>query len=262
METITRLATGFATRFATLFALAVLPHAANAQVTTKPDGVFRSLFGAAASVSGGNTNATTVTLTGEAVRQTDRSKWGMAGRLFYARGEEGTTAASGALSTQYDQDLINNDYFGVGKVDYMRDRPSNIDSRVSTYGGVGRHLVRNDRNIWDVFAGIGYAEDRFVAPVDVGGEMRTRYGRTEGVVSQSSNHKLTPSATVRQKLEWYPNLRARGEHRAVADLGLSVAMTESLQLTTGLLYRYTTDPGAQVKNYDVLFLTGVSVRFD
>lgn len=233
-----------------------------AQVTIKPDGVFRSLWGAAASVSGGNTNATTVTLTGEAVRQTDHSKWGMAGRMFYARGEEGTTAASLALGTQYDRDLFNNDYFGVSKIDYMRDRPSNINSRVSVYGGVGRHLVRNDRNTWDVFAGLGYAEDRFVQAAEVGGEMRMRYGRTEGVVSESSNHKLTPNTTFRQKLEWYPNLRKRGEYRTVLDMGLSVAMTESLQLTTGLLHRYTTDPGTQLKNYDVLFLTGVSVRFD
>lgn len=243
-------------------ALCALPLAATAQVTTKPDGVLRSLWGVAASVSEGNTRATTVTLTGEAVKQTDHSKWGMAGRAFYARGEEGTTAANLALGTQYDQDLINNDYFGVGKLDYMRDRPSNLASRVSAYGGVGRHLVRTDENTWDVFGGLGYTADRYVQPTDVDGETRSRYGRTEGVVSESSNHKLTPSTTFRQKLEWYPNLRAHGQYRAVLDMGLSVAMTQHLQLTTGLLHRYNSDPGLALKRYDTLFLTGVSVRFD
>jgi putative salt-induced outer membrane protein len=244
------------------FLLAACPALAFSQVTTKPDGLFRSLWGVAASVSGGNTRATTLTVTGEGVQQTDRSKWGMAGRAFYSRGEEGTTAANLALGTQYDQDLINNDYFGVTKVDFLRDRPSNINTRVSAYGGLGRHLIREDRNTWDVFGGLGYAEDRYVAPADTAGEMRMRYGRTEGVLSESSNHKLTPNTTLRQKLEWYPNLRTRGEYRTVFDVSLSVAMTERLQLTTGLLHRYASDPGAQLKRYDVLFLTGVSLRFD
>lgn len=243
-------------------ALLALPALASAQVTLKPDGQLRSLWGVSSSVSGGNTRATTVTITGEIARQTDHSKWLNYGRAFYARGESGTTAASYALGTQYDQDLIDNDYFAVTKIDYLRDRPSNIDSRVSAYGGLGRHLVRNDRNTWDVFVGLGYAEDRYAAPANVAGQMRMRYGRTEAVISQSSNHKLTPSTTLRQKLELYPNLRERGEYRAVADLGLSVAMTESWQLTTGLLYRYSSDPGVLLKKYDVLFLTGVSLRFD
>lgn len=242
--------------------LAALPMLATAQVTIKPDGEFRSLWGLASSVSGGNTRASTVTLTGEAVRQTDHSKWGMAGRAFYARAEAGTTAANLALGTQYDQDLINNDYFGVSKIDYLRDRPSNVNTRLSAYGGVGRHLVRNDRNTWDILTGLGYAEDRYVVPADVAGELRTRYGRTEGVLSESSNHKLTPNTTLRQKFEWYPNLRTHGEYRTVFDAGLSVAMTERMLLTTGLLHRYTSDPGTLSKRYDVLFLTGVSLRFD
>ncbi len=245
-----------------LAGLAAIPTLVAAQVDTKPDGVFRSLWGLAASVSAGNTRASTVTLTGEAVRQTDYSKWGLAGRAFYARAEEGVTAANLALGTQYDRDLINNDYFGVTKVDYLRDRPSNINTRVSAYGGVGRHLIRNDNNTWDAFAGLGYSEDRYVSTAEVDGEQRKRYGRSEVVLSESSNHKLTPNTTLRQKFEWYQNLATHGQHRTVLDTSLSVAMTERMQLTTGFLHRYNTDPGANIKRYDILFLTGVSLRFD
>jgi putative salt-induced outer membrane protein YdiY len=250
------------TRLLPLLAAPALCSLAHAQVTTKPDGIFRSLFGVAASVSGGNTRATTVTLTGETVLQTDRSKWGMAARAFYARSEEGTTAANLAFGTQYDQDLFNNDYFSVLKFDYLRDHPSNISARVGAYGGLGRHLVRNDQNTWDLFAGLGYTDDRYVNATEVNGEMRSSEGHVEGVVSESSNHKLTPNTTLRQKLEWYPNLRDRGEYRLVFDTGLSVAMTSSMQLTTSLLHRYNSNPGSALKNYDTLFLTGISFRFD
>jgi putative salt-induced outer membrane protein YdiY len=235
---------------------------ASAQVTTKPDGVFRSLLGLAASFSDGNTRATTVTLTGEGVQQTDHSKWGLYGRGFYARGDEGTTAANAALGTQYDQDLINDDFFAVTKLDYVRDRPSNLNQRVSLYGGLGRHLIRNDRNTWDAFAGLGYSEDRYVMATLVADEMRTSYGRTEAVLSESSTHKLTPNTSFRQKIELYPNLRQKGEYRAGLDMGLSVAMTERMQLNTGLLHRYNSDPGNGLKPNDTLFTTGISVRFD
>lgn len=239
-----------------------LPALASAQVTMKPDGELRSLWTLASSVSGGNTEASSVTLTGEMVKQTDHSKWLSLGRVYYARDSERTTASNVALGTQYDQDLFNNDYFSVVKLDYLRDRPANIVSRFSLYGGLGRHLVRSDANTWDVFGGLGYSEDRYINPAEVAGEMRLRYGRTEGLISETSNHKLTPSTTFKQKLEYYPDLRNTGEYRAVFDTGLSVAMTSTWQLTTGVLYRYNSAPGDNLKKYDVLFLTGISMRFD
>lgn len=250
------------TRILPLLAACALPSLALAQVTIKPDGVFRSLFGVAISASDGNTRAAAVTLTGETVLMTDNSKWGMVGRALYARDDEGTTAANLAFGTQYDQDLFNKDYFSVLKFDYLRDHPANISARFGAYGGFGRHLIKTDQNTWDVFAGLGYTEDRYMAETDVQGEMRTRYGHAEGVISESSNHKLTSNTTFRQKLEWYPNLRERGESRAVFDTGIAVAMTSSMQLTTSLLYRYNSDPGGDLKKYDTLFLTGITFRFD
>lgn len=239
-----------------------LPALASAQVTMKPDGVLRSLWTFASSVSGGNTSATTATLTGETVKQTDHSKWLTLGRVLYARNDERATAATYALTTQYDQDLINKDFFTVGKLDYLRDRPANIASRVSAYGGLGRHIIREDTNTWDVFAGFGYTDDRYVGTADINGELRSRYGRSEALLSQNSNHKLTPNTTLRQKLEYYADLRDTGEYRAVFDAGLSVAMTQTWQLTTGVQYRYNSAPGRDLKHYDVQFLTGVSLRFD
>lgn len=252
---------GQISRVATTVVL-MAPVLASAQVTSKPDGVLRSLWTFASSVSGGNTTATTATLTGEVIKQTDHSKWLTIGRAFYARDAEKATAATYALTTQYDEDLINKDYFTVAKLDYLRDRPANIASRLSVYAGLGRHLVRSDAHTWDVFGGFGYTDDRYVGVLDVNGEMRDRYGRSEALLSENSNHKLTPNTTLRQKLEYYADLRKTGEYRAVFDTGLSVAMTDTWQLTTGIQYRYNSAPGHALKHYDVQFLTGVSLRFD
>ncbi len=241
---------------------AALPAIASAQVTTKPDGVFRSLFGLSGSASDGNTRAASLAITGETVQQTTYSKWGMLGRAVYARDDEGTTAQNIVFGTQYDRDITDTDYFGVAKFDAQRDRLSNLNLRGSAYGGIGKHLIRNDANTWDAIVGLGYTQDRYVTATEVDGEFRRKYGYAEGVISENSNHKLTANTTLRQKLELYPNLSNSGEFRAVFDIGLAVAMTQRLQLTTGVTYRYNSDPGTDTKRYDTLFLTGVSLRFD
>ena len=238
------------------------PRWASAQLSPKPDGVFRSLFGLSVSASEGNTRSTTATLTGEAVRQTEESKWGLVGRANYARADTGTTASNLALGTQYDRNLMNQEWFGFSKLDYFRDRPANIDSRVSAYGGLGKHVIKTEDNIWDLSGGLGYSEDKYVQPADVAGDLRSSYGRTELVLIEASNHKLTPNTSARQEFEVYPNMRTRGEYRTVLDLGLAVAITDRMQLTTGVLHRYSSDPGVGLKRSDALFTTGIAVRFE
>ena len=244
-----------------LICVARIPDA-HAQLVSKPDGVTRSLWGLNASASSGNSRAASVTATGEAVRQTGDSKWGFLGRANYARDEVETTAANLNLFTQYDQDFGNPDYFGFGKLEYLRDRPSNIDARYSAYGGLGYHAIRNDDNVWDISAGLGYTEDHYTAPTEIDGTTRSRYGRTEAVFSESSTHKLTQTTSARQRLDVIPNLVNEGEFRTVLDLGLAVAITDRLQLTTGLIHRYDSAPGAGLKKNDYLFVTGIALRFE
>lgn len=238
------------------------PRWAAAQIAPRPDGVFRSLFGVSVSVSEGNTRSSTATLTGEGARQTDDSKWSLIGRANYARADTGTTTSNLAMSTQYDRNLLNAEWFGFSKLDYFRDRPANIESRVSAYGGLGKHLIKSEENTWDLSGGVGYSEDRYVAPADVAGDLRSSYGRTELVLIETSNHKLTPNTSARQKLEVYPNMRTKGEYRTVLDLGLAVAITDRMQLTTGILHRYSSDPGVGLKRSDALFTTGIAIRFE
>ncbi len=47
-----------------------------------------------------------------------------------------------------------------------------------------------------------------------------------------------------------------------AKTGLTVAMTQRVNLTAGLNHRYDSDPGTNLKKADTMFVTGVSMRFD
>jgi putative salt-induced outer membrane protein YdiY len=244
-------------------AIAAVPVVALAQVqaTIKPDGQFRYALGAGASYASGNTNASSANVAGDGVQATADSKWQFGGKALWGRTEGVTTAESVGLGTQYDRD-ITPQWFGFGKADYLRDKPANLAARGSLYGGAGYHVIKTDTLTWDLSAGLGYTQDRYVVAADVSGEFRTSYGRAEALLAEESTHKWTPTTTFHQKLSFYPALRSGAGYRSIFDSGLAVAMTSTLSLTAGLNYRYNSDPGEGLRKGDTLFVTGIAVKID
>ena len=234
---------------------------AQAQATVKPDGVYRYAIGVGASYASGNTDAASVNIVGDGVRATADSKWEFGGKALWGRTDGSTTAENAALGTQYDHDF-DPLWFGFGKADALRDKPANVALRASLYGGAGRHVVKTETLTFDVSAGLGYTEDRYVEAADENGAFRTHYGRAELLLAEESTHKWTPTTSFHQKLSAYPALRRGAGYRAVFDSGLSVSMTSTLSLTAGLNYRYNSEPGVGLKKYDTLFVTGLALKLD
>jgi putative salt-induced outer membrane protein len=209
----------------------------------------------------GNSRARALNTTLEASRTTDNSKLSLIGRGLYAKFNKQVTGSNWVLGTQYDRD-ISPLWFGFGNFEYTADRPANIASRFTSYLGFGRHVVRTEKHSWDVSTGLGYAQDRYVRMAQVGGKLRENYGRIEGVFSESSTHKITSTTSLRQKLGIFPNWQQSGAYRAVLDAGISVSISASMSLTSGLIYRYDNEPGVGLKKGDSVFVTGLSVKFD
>ncbi len=243
-------------------ALCTAPLGGHAQVTLKPDGVWRYLFTAGANLSSGNNESTTLNLSGDAARVTDYDKLTVTGQVAHASNNGNTTTERYSLGSQYNRDF-NPRWFGFGSGDVLRDELANIDMRYSVAGGVGHHLIKRDGLTFDVSGGLGYTNDQFVTPRFVNGAVRDEYGRMELVLAEESNHRISQSTTFRQRLALYPNLRDSGDYRASLDTNISVAMTRSMNLTAGLTYRYNSDPGIPgLKKGDLAFVTGVSYRID
>jgi putative salt-induced outer membrane protein len=241
--------------------LLLVPALSPAQVTLKPDGQWRHLLTAGANVSTGNNQSGTLNLQAEGARQTGTDKWTWDARFDRGRSAGVDTIERHGLRTQYNRDFAV-DWFGFGSGEWQRDRLANIAARYSVATGVGRHVWRDDSGFFDVSGGLGYTHDRYVAPTDVAGALRERYGRMELVLAEESSHKLTDTTSLRQKFALYPDLRERGKVRAVLDTGLTVAMTQTIHLTAGLNVRYDSDPGTNLKKGDAVFVTGISVRLD
>jgi putative salt-induced outer membrane protein YdiY len=244
-----------------LLACALAPLAASAQVTIKPDGQWRSLLTAGASVASGNSSSTSINLGADVVRARSYDKWALTGRALYSSNDGVESQNRLAGSAMYQRDFAEK-AFGFGQLDLLRDEPSNLSSRTSVGAGVGYHLVRSENHSFDISTGLGYTLDRYVNPEPLNGSDRTRYNRAELILAEESTHKLTETTSFKQKLTVLPNLRDRNDYRAVFDAGISVSMTPRIALTATLSHRYDNTPAPGLKSGDTLFITGVSYRFD
>ena len=256
-------------RFAALAALTLVSGAALAQslaptapVAPPPPNVkldhWRWELGLGASVSSGNTESSSATFNADGARLSAHGKWTVNGRLLYAKDAQGTTAEQVAADSRYDVTPL---VFLFGQVGGLRDRPANLDLRVTAGGGAGYHVVETPETIFDVTAGLGYAQDRYTKPTLVNDQVRTSLGRVEMLLGENSSHRLTDNTTFKQQLSLSPALDSSGL-RAEWKAGLAVAMTAKLKLSVNASMRYNSDPGTGLKKTDTLVVTGVQLTLD
>jgi putative salt-induced outer membrane protein len=252
-------------RLPKLFVICCLPCAAAAfaqgQATLKQDGQWRAALGLGASYASGNTRASTLSASGDAVRASEADKFSLYGNSLYGKSNGTVNAQLFRLGTRYDRNLSGS-LFGFGTLDFEKDKIAKLKLRSAAGVGLGLHLVKTTDNTFDVFGGAGYTADRYDAPRLVDGAARERYNYANLLLGEESSHKLSESTSAKQRLVIYPNLKNRGEYRAQWDASLGVAMTQSMNLNVGLAVRRDSNPGPGIKTTDTLLTTGISVKFD
>jgi putative salt-induced outer membrane protein len=232
-----------------------------AQASVKDDGQWRAALGAAFSNSSGNTKSTSLSLLGDAVRATKQDKWALYGSALYGESAGTKTADQLRLGTKYDWNLSPTTY-AFGTLEAERDAIAGLDSRLTAGAGMGWRIVNTDTLKFEVFGGAAYVSDQYKTARLIDGASRKSYGYPSLLLGEESSHKLGESTTAKQRLVIYPNLKNSGEYRAQWDAGLSVAMSKSMNLTTGLAVRVNSDPGPGLKKTDTLFTTGISIKFE
>jgi len=242
--------------------------AGSALAQSQPDGVLRGSLGLGASLASGNTKASSLSLNADAVRETTGDKITAYGRALrtsaknQATGQSETTGDQLRAGGRYDLNFTPT-VFGFGGLDLERNKFANLKLRGLASVGAGYHLIKTPSQSLDVFGGLAYTADRYVAGTVVGDSAtpRTSYSYASLLLGEEYAQALTPTTALKQRLVVLPNLKDRGEYRANLDLGLAVAMTQALSLNVGLGVAYNSDPGVGIKSTDSLFTTGVTMKF-
>ena len=237
------------------------PLLAQAQVTQKPDGQWRSLFTAGASLATGNSDAKSASVGADVIKLTSSDKWALTGTGQYAKSGGETTADRVGGTGLYSSDFTPK-WFGFGQLDLLHDVPSDLKLRTTLGTGIGYHVIKETDQTFDLSAGVAYTMDRYSHEQVIEDELRSRYNHAELLLAEESNNKLSDTTTFKQKLTVYPSVSDGNGVRTVLDAGLSVAMTKQLALTATFSHHYDSNPGEGLKKNDTLFVTGVSLRFD
>lgn len=235
--------------------------AAFAQATVKDDGQWRASLGLGASNASGNTRATSLSFNADAVKATKQDKVSLYGNAQYAKSNGVTTGEQFRLGSRYDYNF-GTQWFGFGGLDLERNKFANLKLRSQLSGGLGYHLIKTDSTTFDLFGGVGFTSDKYIAATLIDGANRSSYSYTALVLGEESTHKLSDTTSFKQRLVLVPNLKNSGEYRANWDAGLAVAMSKTMNLNVGFALAHNSEPGTGRKATDTLLTTGISVKFD
>ena len=238
------------------FAALVACSAVLAEDPPKPDGLWRGTLGAGLNVTQSTTNSLNLNLTGDAVRATAQDQWNFAAALLYGTSEDAdgvktTSANLGRIGARYAYNLSPR-LFGFGSLDFNYDRLQEIDLRSVVAGGLGYRIIDTSLNRFEVSGGLTYNRTRYVSET---------VNAAEALLAEESNHKLSASTTVRQRLAVFPNLSDTGEYRLQFSAGLVTKITGDLNLTVTLANNYQSNPQPGIDRNELLFITGISVAF-
>lgn len=234
----------------------------------KKDGLWRGSGGAALSLSSGNTNSESLNLTADAARMTADDKLALYAKVLASRAEStsngvtsrNTTANQWLAGTRYDH-TISGEIFGFGGLDLSHDQIKTLSLRSVISAGLGYHLIKTADNQWDVLGGLAYRADQYSDPgILIDNQLKTSHNSSELLLGEESSHKLTESTSFKQKLTVSPSLGSQGT-RATFDAGLSVALNQTMSLSVTLQDRFDSTAQAPVKKNDILFFTGINVKF-
>ncbi len=227
-------------------------------------------FNAGFSLSAGNTDSQSFNLGLDTTYQRSDDKLSLSAQYLESRTRSvsngvvttGLSALQWRLGGRYDRDITAREFGFVG-MEFSHDRIRQLDLRTVLSSGLGYHLVKARDDQWDVYGGLTYREDLYGGSgVLINDEQQTRMATTEILLGQESSHQLggTP-ARLRQKFVLYPSLFTDKGTRATLDAGLTLDLHKSLSLSMKLQGRYDSLAQAPAEKYDLLFITGLSVKF-
>jgi putative salt-induced outer membrane protein len=209
------------------------------------------------SMARGNSTTTTFSIGMNAVRVTPRDKITTYFTSLYSKNKTGGVTVLGADADRggirYDVNFAGRN-FAFGSTDLEYDKFQNLDLRGVFGGGIGRHVIKTDTTVLDLFGGGALNKEFFANNVS----------RTSGEIQLGDqlNHRINRSVQITQSLVFYPNLSEGGEYRMNFDTSMVTALKKWLGFHITVSDRYLSNPILPgIKKNDFLLTTGLRITF-
>jgi putative salt-induced outer membrane protein YdiY len=162
-----------------------------------------------------------------------------------------TTANAIQSGIRFDRNITAR-LFGYVSGDFQTDALQSLDLRSVLGGGLGFHVIKNDRTTLDLLGGLNYTRENYstfhrnFAALTIGEELA---------------QKLGASTLLTQKLYFFPDLSDTGQYRGVFNLGTVTKISKWLGWQNAFGDIYVTNPPAGKKQNDIILTTGLNVSF-
>ncbi len=202
----------------------------------------------------GNSRTSTMTTGIRAVKTGGRDKLTVYARsLWYSNRNAAIATTQNAVwgGARYDRNLGDRT-FGFGSYDFERDRPKKLYFRSVLGGGIGRHMVKNEKTEIDVLAGGAWNRTWQVGP---------NTDTPEILAGNTLKHQFNGRLKFQQTFTFFQNATDRNEFRFLFDSSVSADITKRVGLQFTIGNRFNNDPAGNAKRNDFLFATGLRWNF-
>jgi putative salt-induced outer membrane protein len=202
----------------------------------------------------GNSQTKNLDIAFTADRKTLHDHLGLYTNTVYATNDApGATPATTANAVQggmrYDHDFTPRLFAYVG-ADFQTDALQTLDLRSVFGGGLGLHVIKNDRTTLDLLGGINYTREKY--------SLLPSRSFAAASVGEELSQKLGMNTVLTEKLYIFPDLNDAGEYRGTFNFGTVTKISKWLGWQTAFGDIYVTNPPAGAKQNDILLTTGLN----
>lgn len=224
------------------------------------------------SLTRGNSETLTYTLSGKAARVTELQKLSLYSTAIYTR--DSTTLPSRTTAHAIRGGLRDDINFGkrafvFGFTDFEYDEFQHLDLRNVLGGGFGYHVVKTKDTQFDLSGGASFNQEYYSAytvanpapPPDTTPVAALTRKTAEAVLGQSLDKKLNQRMTLSEQFSIYPNVSDLGDYRFQLDTTATTKLNGWMGWQVTFSDRFTSNPPDQVKRNDLLLSTGIRLTF-
>ncbi len=224
------------------------------------------------SLTRGNSATLSYTLSGRAVRQTDRDKITVYTTAVY--GKNDTTSPSEVIAHQITGGIrgdinFRSRWFAFAATDFNSNALQNLDLQNVVDGGLGAHLIKTKSAQFDVFGGAGYNQEFFGSytqpnptppPATILLPASTQRN-AEATAGETFSAKIGSRSTFNETFNYFPNISGPSGYRFTFNSVLSTAISKWLGWQFSFSDTYLSNPPTGIKGNDLLLSTGLRVTF-
>ena len=221
-------------------------------------------FDVGLSLTSGNSRTFNFAMGANAVRETTRDKLSFYFAQIYARDDTDdlsrTTANAIRSGIRYDFN-INKKLSGFGFADFETNELQGLDLRLVFGGGLNYRWIETERKKLDVFGGISVNNEFFAEPDPLPVDFDNTRTSFELLFGDEYFWKISDSITLKQRAVIFPNMSDFGEFRLNFDTTLGIDLNKRLAWQFTFSDRFLSNPPDGFKQNDILFATGLRVKF-